>query len=133
MTTNYHADIATGAPRNAAIINSPLGQLDAAITNVVGGGSVTDQTLKDWAMAGAVRFKPGVSPTRNSDGLVTAATVIWPDGSEGTFTGVADGTWKAYASFMVTHVSSGKTVSQPAVTRDETYGYVTNQPALTVT
>jgi hypothetical protein len=132
MTTNYHTDIATGASRNAAIVNSPLGELDAAITNLVGGASVTDQTLKDWVMGGALRFKPSTTPTRNSDGLVTSATVIWPDGSEGTYTGTADGTWKALSSFSVTHTDSGKTVTQPAVTREATYGYVTNQPALTV-
>lgn len=32
MTTNYHTSIATGAADNAATFNSPLGQLDSALT-----------------------------------------------------------------------------------------------------
>ena len=36
MTTNHHTDIATGATANAATINSPLGELDAAISIVKG-------------------------------------------------------------------------------------------------
>src|SRR5688572_5095021 len=32
MSTNYHAPIAVAAPVNAAIVNAPLGTLDAAIT-----------------------------------------------------------------------------------------------------
>ncbi|MBN1991362.1 MAG: hypothetical protein JW953_01565 [Anaerolineae bacterium] len=39
MTTNHHTAIATGASRNAAIINSPLGELDAAIDAVTNVGS----------------------------------------------------------------------------------------------
>ena len=35
MTTNYHTPIPTGAAANAATINSPLSELDAAINNRV--------------------------------------------------------------------------------------------------
>lgn len=34
MTTNHHTPIAIGAPANASTFNSPLGQLDNAITNL---------------------------------------------------------------------------------------------------
>lgn len=37
MTTNHHTDIANGAAANAAIINSPDGQLDAVITDMLDG------------------------------------------------------------------------------------------------
>lgn len=33
MTTNYHTAIATGAAANAATVNSPMGDLDAAVSN----------------------------------------------------------------------------------------------------
>lgn len=34
MTTNYHTAITTGAAANAATFNSPMGELDAALTNI---------------------------------------------------------------------------------------------------
>lgn len=37
MTTNYHTDIATGAPLNASTFNNPMGELDAALTGIVSG------------------------------------------------------------------------------------------------
>lgn len=40
MTNNYHSDIATAAPANVAAMNAPLGQLDAAITNVLAGNAL---------------------------------------------------------------------------------------------
>lgn len=39
MTTNHHTAITTGAAANAATINSPLGELDAAISGIVAGSS----------------------------------------------------------------------------------------------
>lgn len=40
MTNNYHTDIAAGAAANAGTFNPPLGQLDAAITNILAGNSL---------------------------------------------------------------------------------------------
>lgn len=37
MTTNYHTPIQLNAAGNSAVVNSPLGQLDAAITNILTG------------------------------------------------------------------------------------------------
>jgi len=34
MTTNHHTDITTGAAANAETVNSPLGELDQAITDI---------------------------------------------------------------------------------------------------
>jgi len=39
MTTTYHTDIANNSPVNASIFNAPLGQLDAAIGNVLSGSN----------------------------------------------------------------------------------------------
>lgn len=54
MTTNYHTAISVGAAANAATFNTPLGALDAAITNAQSGvynvleyGAVGDGTTDD--------------------------------------------------------------------------------------
>ncbi len=129
MTTSYHSAIATGAAANASTINSPLGQLDSALVNALGGASVLAQVLKEWAEGGAYEV---MAATVDSDGLITTATVKWPDGSGGTFTTTTKNTtWIAIDAYTVTHTNSGKTVTQTAVTRD-TNGNVTAKPALTV-
>lgn len=130
MSTTYHTDIATGAAANAATFNAPLGELDAAIANLHGGSGVTDDVLKAWAEAGAYEM---TSITYDSDGVITTATVKWPDGSGGTFTTTSkNSTFLAIDAYTVTHTTSGKTVTQSAVTRNSN-GAVTNKPALVVT
>lgn len=85
--------------------------------------------LRQWAQAEA--YEP-TAITRNSDGLVTTATVTWPDGSGGTLTATNyNATHSVYDGYTITH-ASGKTVTQAAVTRDSN-GAVTVKPALTVT
>lgn len=72
------------------------------------------------------------SATRDSDGVITTATVSWPDGSTGTFTlTTKNSTFLTIDAYTVTHTDSGKTVTQPAVTRDSS-GNVTAQPALAI-
>lgn len=129
MTTTYHTAITTGAAANASTINSPLGQLDSALTNTLGGASVLAQVLREWAEAGAYEV---TAATVDSDGIITTATVKWPDGSAGTFTTTTkNSTWIAIDAYTITHTNSSKTVTQTAVTRD-TNGNVTAKPALTV-
>lgn len=129
MTTNYHSAIATGAAANAGTFNNPLAQLDAALTNALGGTSALAQILKDWTESNA--FELTVA-TRNSDGIITTATVKWPDGSAGTFTATTiNSTWYGIDAYTISHTSSGKTVTQAAVTRNAN-GEVTAKPALTV-
>jgi hypothetical protein len=129
MTTNYHTEIVRGAAANASTFNSPLAELDEAITNLVGGGSVTDQTLAEWVEGEDFE---ATALTRNTAGVVTSATVKWPDGSAGTFTATTvNGTWDAIDAYTITHTDSGKTVTQAAVTRDAN-GNITAKPALTV-
>lgn len=154
MTTHNHTAIATGAAANASTINSPLGALDAAIGNLTtltttaktstvaalnelaadvaalsGGANVSDQTLKEWVTGEDYEL---TSITYDANGVVTTATVKWPDGSAGTFTTTdQNSTWLAVDAFTISHTASGKTVTQAAVTRDSN-GLVTTKPALTV-
>ena len=89
-----------------------------------------DTTIIGWAASGAYSL---TSATRDSDGVITTATVSWPDGSAGTFTRTTkNATFLTIDAYTVTHADSGKTVTQSAVTRDSS-GNVTAQPALTIT
>lgn len=129
MTTQYHTAIATGAAANAATFNTPLGVLDAAIGNQGGGANATAAVLKAWAEGGDYEL---TSVTRDSDGIISSATVKWPDGSAGTFTRTTkNSTWLAIDAYTISHTASGKTVTQATVTRDGNGG-ITTKPALTV-
>lgn len=73
--------------------------------------------------------------TRNSDGAVTSAGVVWPDGKTGTYTATTLSTAfpGSVDAYTVTWAGPpSKTVTQPAVTRDATTGAVTTRPAMTV-
>src|SRR5882672_2823753 len=52
MTTTYHTPIPFGAPRTAAALEVPLGQLDAAIAMVVAAASGASTTLTSQANSG---------------------------------------------------------------------------------
>lgn len=85
-----------------------------------------------WLLANfpAVQFS---TITRDTDDVVSSATVIWPDGSGGTFTTTEKhDTLLVVDAFTVTHTLSGKTLTQPAVTRNAD-GSVVTQPEITVT
>lgn len=71
--------------------------------------------------------------TRDSNGAVTAASVVWPDGTTGVYAGTASSSSPgAIDTYTVTYVGSvTKTVTQPTVTRGAT-GAVTTRPAMTV-
>lgn len=129
MTTNHHTPITTGASATSANINAPLSELDSAISNAGGGASVSDNVLIGWTEGGDYE---ATSITRDSDGVVTTATVKWPDGSAGTLTTVTkNDTWLCVDAYTISHTDSSKTVTQSAVTRN-TNGEITTKPALTV-
>lgn len=91
--------------------------------------------LLAWTYAQAFRL---VSATRDANGAITTASVVWPDGSTGTFTTDTASTSfpGAIDAYHVTYVNGAtgtKTLTQVAVTRDSTTGAVTAQPALVVT
>lgn len=75
------------------------------------------------------------NPTYDSDHFVTVAAVTWPDGTTGTYNGIAkDGTNLAMCNkFTVTYVVGAvtKTVTQNTISRDGS-GYPTSQPLPTV-
>jgi hypothetical protein len=73
--------------------------------------------------------------TRDGNGAATAAGVVWPDGTTGTYTATTVSTSfpGAVDAFTVTWVgSTTRTVTQPLVTRDGTTGAVTTRPGMTV-
>ncbi len=85
--------------------------------------------LKAWAASAAYTL---TSASRDSDGVITTATVAWPDSSTGTFTRTTKNSiWLVIDAYTVTHSASGKTITQSAVTRDAN-GKITVQPSLTV-
>lgn len=89
----------------------------------------SDALLKAWAEGGDYE---ATSITRDSDGVVTTATVKWPDGSAGTYTMTAkNSTWLCADSYTISHSDSGQTVTQASVSRNAA-GEVTTKPALTV-
>jgi hypothetical protein len=93
------------------------------------GASTLNERLKAWTSGQAYQT---AAATYDSDGVVTTATVSWPDGSAGTFTTTTKNTtFLAVDAFTISHTDSGKTVTQTAVTRDS-LGAVTVKPALTV-
>lgn len=129
MATDYHTAISVGAAANAATINTPLGVLDAAIGLLGGGANITDDVLKGWTEGELYEI---TGATWDSDSVISTATVKWPDGSGGTLTTTTkNSTWLAIDAYTITHTSSGKTVTQAAVTRDSN-GNITVKPALTV-
>lgn len=76
----------------------------------------TDLQLKELVMNGGYAM---TAINYDSDKVITTASVIWPDGSAGVFTTTVKNTeFLEVDAFTITHVDSGKTVTQPAVTRD---------------
>ena len=71
--------------------------------------------------------------TRDANGCPTSATVTWPDGTAGVYSGTASTTFPATVdAYTITYSSSPTlTVTQAAVTRDAN-GKITNRPALTI-
>lgn len=155
MSSYNHTPVVIGANANASVVNSPLGQLDATlgqvsalnttnkvvanainevyalITGVTGGASVTANQLIAWTEAEAYQLTSIVySPTYTN--TVNTGTVLWPDGSAGAWTTILiNTTWEAIDTYSITHTDSGKTVTQPTVTRNAA-GNVTIKPVLVV-
>ena len=97
---------------------------------VIGGANITDEALVSWTQAEAWSVQ---SVTKDSNGIVESATVVWPDGSVGDFIVLeVDEEGLAVDSYSVSHTLSGKVVTQPPVTRNTSTGQVTQQPAMQV-
>lgn len=72
--------------------------------------------------------------TRSAAGAAISASVKWPDGVTGTYSGTASTTFtSAIDAYTITRTGSPvKTFTQSAVTRDAN-GFITNRPPITVT
>ncbi|MBD8056721.1 hypothetical protein ICV35_24030 [Rhodococcus ruber] len=81
--------------------------------------------VPDVILAGAV--------TRNADGVVTAADVVWPNGVAGVFTATSiNATHKTVDAYEITYGAPPKyTFIQPTITRNGG-GYATNIPPIEV-
>lgn len=68
--------------------------------------------------------------TRNASGVITSASVIWPDGTPGTFTTDTIDPSGAINSYRITYGQSA-TYTQPTITRDSS-GAAINVPQIVV-
>lgn len=94
-------------------------------------GQSTNAQLTAWALAQSFSV---TTATRDSNGAITTASIVWPDGVSGTYT--ADTLSTAFPgatdAWHATYNALGtKTITQPAVTRDSN-GAVTAQPAIAI-
>lgn len=90
-----------------------------------------DYSLRTWAYGQVFRL---VSATRDANGAITTATIVWPDGVTGVFiTDVASVAFPgAIDAWHATYDSTPVlTATQPAVTRDAN-GAVIAQPTITI-
>ncbi len=99
---------------------------------VIGAGATTfDGMLKAWTESKAYEML-SISYDATYLSIITTATVKWPDESLGVLTiNSFDPVKLIETSYSITHVNSGKTVIQDAVTLNG-YGFVTTKPALRV-
>lgn len=119
MARRNWADGALGnTPLNASRLNALEDDLDAALVQL----SREPESL----FSGAI--------TRDANGAPVSATVTWPDGVGGVYSGTVSTTFPgAVDGYTVTRTGSPTiTYTQPAVTRDPS-GHITNRPAITVT
>lgn len=115
---NWADGVLGNTPLDAARLNDLEDDLDAALVQLARDPS--------QLFAGSV--------TRDSNGAPTSATVAWPDGVAGVYSGTASPTFPgAVDAYTVTRTGTPTvTYTQPAVTRDPA-GHITNRPPITVT
>jgi len=114
---NWIDGILGNTPLNAARLNDLETDLEAALL----------QLARDPSQL----FSGSV--TRDAAGAAVSASVTWPDGVMGVYSGtVSEDFPGAVDAYTVTRADSPTiTFTQPAVTRDAA-GYVTNRPPITV-
>jgi len=94
-------------------------------------GASSNIQILNWAYIQAFAI---TTATRNSNDVITTASIVWPDGATGTFTtDTINTTFNAIDAWHATHILSAvtKTVTQTAVTRNSN-GAVTAQPVITI-
>ena len=94
-------------------------------------GASSNIQILNWAYIQSFAI---TSATRNSNDVITTASIVWPDGATGTFTtDTINTTYNAIDAWHATHILNAvtKTVTQTAVTRNSN-GAVTAQPVITI-
>ena len=113
--------------KDGALGNTPL---DAARLNEL--EDDLEASLVQLARDPAQLFSGSVMS--DGDGAPTSATVAWPDGVTGVYSGTASVDFPGSVdSYTITRTGTPTvTYTQPAVTRDATTGAITNRPSITV-
>ena len=118
---------------NSLLVKTNLSVLGSStITNLTLDGTLISlqYRLKEWTKSSAYTVS---SAAYSASGVLTNATVKWPDSVSGVFNSTVNSTFQLIDSFTITHAgSTTHTVTQPSVTRNSA-GYVTSTPDLTVT
>ena len=111
---------------SGAIIRS---KINDNFTELYGASPPIVELLTEWAQGKDYEM---LSITRDSDGRITTSTVLWPDGSNGTYVATDyNATHEVYDGYTIIHVDSSLTVTQAAGTRNVD-GAIITKPALTV-
>jgi len=100
-------------------------------TGAVAGLATVTQALLDAARDPEELFTGVI--TRDANEAPTAASVLWPDATTGTYAGTPSATWPGVVdSYTITYGSPvTKTYTQPTVTRNSS-GAITTRPTITV-
>lgn len=137
-TVNSALNSKSGRPRLVSVIDicadikKISDDLDTQVTSTPSSGIADNSTLLGWGYVQSFRL---VSSTRNTDGVLLTANIVWPDGATGVFTTDTVNTTfvGAIDAWHATYIKNGvtKTMTQPTVTRDAG-GAVTAQPSIVV-
>jgi len=122
--------VAALASEESATAQAVIATEAAAEAEATVGASSNIQIL-NWAYIQAFAI---TSATRNSNDVITTASIVWPNGATGTFTtDTINTTYNAIDAWHATHIlnSTTKTVTQATVTRNSN-GAVTAQPIITI-
>lgn len=141
MSTNYHTAIPASPKQaaNAATFNSPLGELDAALTTtngsvtaLAGGATITNPVLREWAIAESWRYNGAPTYHSTHTDVVASCNIVWPDTSAGVYTAVTiDSVWLEPTEYTLTHTASSKTVTFSGLVRNSD-GQITTQYSVAV-
>ncbi|MBE2197478.1 MAG: hypothetical protein IAE79_02635 [Anaerolinea sp.] len=132
MTTDFHTPISFEADADSSVVNAPLADLDAAIGLQGGGASAKSAYLLANYVAAMNRLSGAPTPHGTYPDVIGSASVIWPDGSAGTYTAVTvNGTWLEATNWTLTHTSSGKTLTFSGLVRNSS-GFITTPGTLAV-
>lgn len=125
LSAGESADAATASEQAAT------SAADAAALSAEQAAQGSPYNLVTWSYTQAFQL---VSATRDENGAIISANIVWPDGKLGIFTtDIASVDFPgAIDAWHATYVGTPtKTITQPSVTRDEN-GAVTIQPAITI-